>query len=690
MKKILIFSLLALFYCFPLPTHFFTHVFGIPEFKEDTLGVLYSFWISHKFLFSIALKGFNPLVAAPFGVQENLQSGLMPVFNALKYFLSHVFNEVSAYNAFCILGIALSAYVVYVLVLRLTKNKWASIGAGLIYGFSPNMIVQGLAGHLGSVHAEWIPLFLLFLWKFFETASLWTGALGAVVFSVIFLSYPYYGYFSFFFALIWILYRFLFYEDKHSEGVKKMFGVLGMCLLSLVVTLPFIYKVVLAIFGLAPVSDVNQGVLVRDYGAVMDFGARIWDYFIPSELHPVFGSLSERLLHKLGGRHLFERNLYLGIIPLCLAVYGAFNWWKMRKSLPKEKSFFLSAMIVCGIGMMFLSFPPEIDLKVMKLYMPAHFLYKFFPMFRVYARAGVFVSLSVACLAGWGMKCLFEKFSRVRSRVICFSFLLLGLGFEYTVIPPIRNVDVSTVPPVYQWLRDEPGDFIIAEYPLFRNVDTRHYQYLSYQRFHQKRMMNGAEDRSPEGRFLHSNENLWESEVTMRLASLGIKYAIFHKEFYHKNIYQRVLKAEGLKLVKDFPEAFVFEVVAAPKDLTWVGMNAYLPEKGLVDKDWLWFSGDGGFLFYKRSAGLSPIQFKCLLTSFEKTRKVKIEYQGQEIIQYDVGPGQVKEVVLKDIALTQGLNVLSFKSDSGAQSNQKGQKVSVAFSDLKVMPDSSQ
>ncbi len=643
------------------------------------MGGLYGFWQNSKILND--LVRLNSLTGAPFEISHGMLQHVLPILFGQSILLEILFNEVVAYNLFCVLGITFSALTVSWLVYGLTKSGWIGLFSGIVYGFSPNLISQTLAGHLGNAHAQWIVLYVFCLWKYLEQSTLKNGILTGFLFAVTVLSYTYYGYFAFFFSLIFIGYRFLVFERRDRTVFKKGMGILGILFVSFLVSIPFIYKAILGMFHFIPVSEHEQVGLVRNYHDVFSYAARCWDYFVPSELHPIFGSFSERISNKLGGRHFFERTLYLGVIPLSLAGYGIFRWWKERKSLPKEKSFFLSAMMVCGIGMMIFSFPPEIDLKFIKLYMPSHLLYKFFPMFRVYARAGVFVSLSVTVLAGWGLKCLLEKFSRIQMRIVCFSFLLLGLVFEYTLVPPIRNVDVSTVPPVYQWLGQQSGGIMIAEYPIFGADDKRHYQYLSYQRFHAKRMMNGAPDKTPPGWLLKSNRNLWEPEVTERLASLGIKYAIFHKEFYRKNIYERFLKASGLKLVKDFPEAFVFEIVAEPKDLTWVSMNAYLPEKGLGEKEWAWFSGNGGFAFYRRESGKCVYQLKFLLTSSLVKRAVTIGFQNQLLGEWEIEPDKIKEIVLRNIEFAQGLNVIDLKCEPGVNKKEK----SVAFSGLQIL-----
>lgn len=686
MKIFIGFFLLAFFYFFPNPFRFFTHVFCVPQWPEDTFADLYGFWGSRN-IFKLGIyPNFNPFLGAPLGIfSEGGIETVMPIFTGLIYLLTSFLKEGVSYNLFNLLGVSLSAWSMSVLVERLTQDRWSGIFAGFIYGFSPNLICQTLAGHIGYTHAQWLPLYVLFLWKFLEKPSLLTAVMTGGFFAFIWLSTPYFGYFAFFFSLLFIFWRFIFFERDKKTAFKKLLSLGGIYILSAIIMLPFTWKIILNILKISEVSDSASAALLRPLRDLYVYGASPWDYLLPSELNPIFGDLTERVQKVLGGRHFFERTLYLGLCPLFFAGYAVWMWIRKKWiGQSTTKVFFISSLIFCGVFMTLLSFRSKLGIGSFHLFMPSHFLYSFFPMFRVYARAGFFVSLCLAPLAGLGFSQFLLR-RKKRIRLFCLIFFIGFLALEYTVIPPIRNVNVSNIKPFYQWMAQQPGDFIVAEYPLSRNISLKHYQYLFAQRFHGKRLMNGTSEETPPYWLIQPNKNLWEIEVPKRLATLGVKYIIFHKEFYRRNIHRRVLNASGLRLIKDFPEVFIFEVVALPLNMFWTLGNSYPPEQGQDGQSWSWFAGDGALVFYKRSLGDETYMIRFKITSFEERREVSIIFQEKELGRWVIEPGKVQEIFIEKVLVNQGLNTLSLKTRPGPQGNEEGHEVSVAVSDFQVI-----
>jgi len=160
--------------------------------------------------------------------------------------------------------------------------------------------------------------------------------------------------------------------------------------------------------------------------------------------------------------------------------------------------------------------PATINLH--KIYFPSHFLYKFFPMFRAYARFGVLVLLCVSVLAGFGVKLILAKLRSSRSRGI---FLALAFGlifFEFLDVPPWHNVRFDPLP-VYEFIAQQPGDFAILVYP----PDKSNYDLLA-QRVHQKRFLN------PKGRTPAEVQGVVEDlntpESVSKLREWGVRYIV--------------------------------------------------------------------------------------------------------------------------------------------------------------------
>jgi hypothetical protein len=113
------------------------------------------------------------------------------------------------------------------------------------------------------------------------------------------------------------------------------------------------------------------------------------------------------------------------------------------------------------------------------------------------------------------------------------ALLLPLLVFEYWSIPPHHAREIATPPSVYQWLAREPGDGIIAEYPMMKSDEAPFYTYLFWQRIHKKRMVNGAApDNARAWDFFQRVKDLGNFETPKLLQEAGVKYIIVHKQMY--------------------------------------------------------------------------------------------------------------------------------------------------------------
>ena len=151
-------------------------------------------------------------------------------------------------------------------------------------------------------------------------------------------------------------------------------------------------------------------------------------------------------------------------------------------------------------------------------------------MFRAYCRFGIVVMLSVAVLAGFGLKFILEKFKTQKSKVAIaclFSGLVL---FEFWNWPPYKVIDFSKVPAVYYWLKEEPGDFSIAEYPL--DADSPNEMYKFYQTKHEKKIINGTIPGTHANKVAQTIRKLSQPQTAQVLKWMGVKYALVHRQDY--------------------------------------------------------------------------------------------------------------------------------------------------------------
>jgi hypothetical protein len=297
------------------------------------------------------------------------------------------------------------------------------------------------------------------------------------------------------------------------------------------------------------------------------YSAKPWDYFLPPLYHPVFGKYVEKfVLTHLYGSNPVEQVLYVGYVALALAIYAIFK--SRRDGGPEERR---TVMLFCLFGLFALSFMPPPYLPVFGLKVPFSFsylLHQFIPSFRVMARFDVVVMLSVSLLAGVGLKYLMWH----RRRWVVFSIVVLIVLFEYAPLPsniaeikrPEQNFPFNEhqyafhttkieIPPVYNWLKEQEGDFAVVEYPLVEGASKEEilqHRYVFYQRIHQKRLVNGAPAE------VTDRVRDLSSEATVdQLQKLGVKYLIIHE-----NLIDIGEISHELKLVGSFNNTSIYEV----------------------------------------------------------------------------------------------------------------------------------
>ena len=151
-------------------------------------------------------------------------------------------------------------------------------------------------------------------------------------------------------------------------------------------------------------------------------------------------------------------------------------------------------------------------------------MYKILPMFRAYCRFGIVVMFAVAVLAGFGLYFILERFKsyKIKIAILC---LFCGLVlFEFWNWPPYKVIDVSRVPAVYYWLKGQPENFVIAEYPLDTSSPSEKYKF--YQITHEKKIINGTIPGTYANKLAESLTRLSDPYTAGVLKWLGVKYAI--------------------------------------------------------------------------------------------------------------------------------------------------------------------
>lgn len=537
-------------------------------FHGDALTGFGVWWISYALLHHLS-PYFSPLVASPFGMNTpTIEWGTMGPLVALTLLV----NETFAYNFMMILSFPLAAMTMYCLCYHITKNKTASMVAGLIYAFCPNHVWKSYAFVDQTVGMQWIPLYVLFLLKLREERTyknaILTGALFALVLLTSFINGYMVAIFTAYFVLFDLGYVYLTKRklDVDWQIVKVAAAALLTCIVAI---LPFTYSLLREM--ITTPAETASYMLARPFGHLSSLAARPVDYLLPSYSHPLFGPLISKLVPSDTMRGEFTHGLYIGYAALCLAAYGLWRWRRgVKRSIVVRRQSFTSCFFAFSfLAALILSTPPTLALSRLPLVgrweilTPSYFLYALAPWFREYARFGLIVTLSVAPLAGLGLYYLLRSITHRRLKYLTACLVILLVLFEYFPSLPVPVVGTEKIPPEYQWLANQPGNFAVAEYPMHDRFIFP--DYLHYIRVHGKRIVNGGHTGRVADMVMPSIQDITSVSTPSVLRYLGAKYVVIHKiRADQSHIPTDLTGLLHFQLVEDFETATIYSVHADP------------------------------------------------------------------------------------------------------------------------------
>jgi hypothetical protein len=554
----ILFILITFAMTFPLFLKINSAIAGF--FSTDEPSIWYLWWLKYAFMHKISYIH-CPLIGVPFGVDFSFFQQAYPLWIQIKRFLTITFNEYFCYNLEIISGFVLSGFFMYLLVKYLFKNRPAAIFSGIIFAFCPYHFARAWQ-HIGLAHTQWLVLYLYRLFKLKESQSkkniLWLFLSLYLVFAFDL----YYAYFAMVISaafLIWVLFK-----------EKRLFLRLLLC-----ITIANLFNCIILYTNIAPVisslktqhSQAGAWNYIRPFEDLFAQSARPLSYFLPSPLHPLFGRFTEQFVGSaIYGQSFTEHAIYLGWAPLILSFIAIYRWRRPRFAYLGSgvKNSDIGFFVFFAIFTWLFSQPPWWNVFGFKVYMPTFVIYKIVPVFRASCRFGILVMLAVAVLAGLGLKFMLEnsigKAKKATIVLLCNGLVL----FEFWNYPPYKVIDMSRVPAAYYWLRNEPGDFVVAEYPLDASPPKEIYKF--YQTRHLKRIINGTLPGTKANKVAQEIIKLSEPKAAGILRWMGVKYVLVHHQDYlntelvsDKEELEKISKDTKLKLIKSFPAEYCFK-----------------------------------------------------------------------------------------------------------------------------------
>jgi len=253
----------------------------------------------------------------PFTVMQQFERPIaigvysQPVTDVTGALLARLSGAVAAYNWLVLLSFPLSAAAAYLLARHLTLSPPAAAVAAMAYAFSPFHLAHA-AYHPHIAQTQWVPLYLLALWRCLDKASPAAVGLLAAAAIAVTLSNFYAGLIVAVITPVAVVAYWLFRSDVRQLGITA--GSL----------------VLIAALGMVYVSytagDVvaNRAAFAFPRADLFRYSAKWWSYLIPPVEHPLLGAAARRVWSDAGVREgLLEQQVSLGwgIIALGLVAF---------------------------------------------------------------------------------------------------------------------------------------------------------------------------------------------------------------------------------------------------------------------------------------------------------------------------------------------------------------------------------
>lgn len=525
---LVIYTILAIVLTFPLITKIADHVPGTSIWSLDEYGYVWNHWwfkysllgpnsvssnlnpFSTDFLFyplgaSLVLYAYTWLHVA-IGLPLQLSIGLIPAVN-----ITVLFSFVVA--AF---GMYLFVYYLLRVSLRIWDERYeANLGsvardtrlhmlaafvAGIAFAFASNRFVYVSLGHYNIVASEWLPFYLLFLFKtllepgfknallagLFAAFALYTETTDGVLL-----------------ALLTIVILAFEWRLVSNRATLKRLVVVGAT--ALVLFAPLLFPTLREIFA--------SGYSLPGWGHSEKLLVDLAGFFAPTSLNPLNRGWEAELDAVRQGISRFSdvNTFFVGYATAILALAG-FLLFARRNRL---WLFVVLIFAILAMGpLLHINGSSEFDLDGLATTVPLpFFVLHYIPILkenRVPNRYSILVVIGLAVLIAYAVWWLLARIASGESRsarilgvVVC-GIVSAALILEHLAVPlPLTD---ASVPEIYNQIGKDPGNFTVLSLPLgWRNSfgqlgaeDTRS-QY--YQSADEKFLITGQIQRNPDSLF---------------------------------------------------------------------------------------------------------------------------------------------------------------------------------------------
>lgn len=459
-----------------------------------------------------------------------------PVTDVAGALLARVMHPVTAYNLLTLLSFPFSAAAAYLLGRHFALSPVGAAIAGTAYAFSPFHLAHA-AYHVHIAQTQWVPLYLLALFRCLDKPTPRAVGLLAVAAGCVTLSNFYGGLIAAVITPVAIAAYWLTESRAAPQATRRIAITTGSLALIAAAGLAYVRSVAHAVVA-------NPAALAFPRADLFRYSAKWWAYLVPPLQNPLFGDFARRTWLDFGvGGGMLEQQVSLGWGIVALGIVAALRWLacdRRRAALAN-----VPIIAVLAVAALVCSLSPERTIGPFTIVRPSGLLYPVVPMFRAYARFGVIVQLMATLLAGIGADWLLRTGTR-RGRIACAALLLLAAG-EYAVWPGSLWRDVLPTA-AHRWVAQQPVGVRVLDCAKSTLAEAS-VPWLSGRQV------------VPASGLL---DDCTKPDLPRRLAAAGFSHLLVRRETTAGMWFAGNPPPDGLRRVERFDDSEVFAITASP------------------------------------------------------------------------------------------------------------------------------
>jgi len=519
-------------------------------------------------------------VMEQFASRTNLGPYSQPVTDLAGAAIARMTGAVAAYNWLILLSFPLSAAAAYLLARHCALPPGAALLAALLFAFSPFHVAHA-AYHPHIAQTQWLPFYLLALWRCLDQSTWIAAAWLAIAAAAVALSNFYGGLIA---AAITPIAVFVYWHWRTRFAVRGWHR-----LRFTIATLAGLAGAGLAwIWWHAPSLIRDRAAFAFPREELFIYGARWWSYVVPPVAHPILGAFARRTWSAARVTDgLLEQQVSLGWGVIVLAVIAIVAWletvWRQRANppagdrRPPGPRALDAVPVFAGVAAVaaVCSLSPQATFFGVTIARPSALLYHVVPMFRSYARFGVVVQLMAALLAGVGASQL--RASGVRSaRSLAVALVMLAIG-EYAVRPSALWRDVLPTP-AHRWVMQQSAALRVFDCePL--TAASASIAWLTA-----GRIANGDQ----------AGGDCAEPQLAAKLWAAGFTHLLV-RDTWERQWLRDHGDSQGVQAQARFAEADVFSL--RPRTLIYTqALDGFWPRERASGATWRWMSQDASWI----------------------------------------------------------------------------------------------